>query len=196
MTDAKPLNPIVEQGLFFSSEEYEVVSSALFALCEQAEKKKNAKIFGTLQAVLIRMDNAKREGGGLTEDSLARFDGRIARAYEAGNPAQLSLAVQDLIAATFRTDADASSKVAAYLLKLLEGVTVAKAKAAQLSGAQLLAEFAKRLEDATREWNDEAKGDPKKWPSSQHVVQWVIETLVGASENLKEGFEAFPKEDA
>jgi hypothetical protein len=186
-TETKPVNPIVEQGLLLTPEEYEVVSAGLFALAQQAQGRKGAKhvhLGQLLQGVLVRLQNAQCQGNGLPDEILKLFDQRIAAAYETGSIEPLARAIRDLIAATFRADADAAHKVAQYLLKLLD-------RARRTSNATLLDEFSAQLEDAKREWTDN-----KDWPSAQDVTVWVVQTLDGAAANLRDGFDAFPKEDA
>jgi hypothetical protein len=181
-------NPIATEGLKLDEIEYEVVSNVLAAAAKQCQGKQQ-KIYKTLLRVLGRMSQAVGDGQGVRDDQLIIYQKRIHHAFAAEDEKALQLAVEDLIASTFRSDADPGLKVARYLMQLVTHVLAAQAR----HGLATLNALSPMVETAIAEWNAEG------WPDGAAVAQWISEVILAGKQDLELGQEPWvldPEADA
>ncbi len=176
-------NPIADHGLLLTPREYDVLSKVVAAFAEQSKKTEPA-ISKLLIHVLGRMAQAQQAPNGLRTDQLKHYEASIHEAFQKHDDRALSIAVQNLIAATVRTDADPAQKVASYLLELVALLLTAQAK----HGAITLQKLVTMLDDAIHAW----EGDG--WPDAKGVAAWIRDVVAVGIENLEAGDDPWPPE--
>jgi hypothetical protein len=186
MTD-KPAsnNPIVEQGLVLSEREYDVVSKVIVAFAQQCKKKEPA-VYKTLSRVLGRLDQAQRKGAGLNETEMKIFQERVHAAFAEKDGAALYRVVEDLVAATFRCDADPGHKIAQYLLQMQQQVMDSQVR----DGIATLGKLRTILDDAAKQWTAE-----QSWCNAPDTLKWILDTIDVGLAGLRDGEDAWPDED-
>lgn len=176
-------NPISDQGLLLTPREYDVVSKVIAAFAEQSKTSEPA-ISKLLIRVLGRMGQAQQAPNGLRDDQLKHYESVIHEAFASHDERALTIAVQNLIAATVRTDADPAQKVAQYLLQLIAVLLTAQAK----HGAATLRRLLTLLDDAMHAW----EGDG--WPDAKGVAAWIRDVVAVGADNLGDGDDPWPQE--
>lgn len=186
-----PKNPIATEGLKLSDGEYQVVSNVLAAAAQQC-KAKQPKIYKVLLRVLGRMSQAVVDGKGVRPDQLEIYQRRIHEAFANQDENALRLAVEDLIASTFRSSADPGLKVAQYLMQLVTQVLAAQAR----HGLATLEALSGMVTVAIEEWRAEAETAGGKWPGGEDVATWMLELVETGKQDLQLGQEAWSEPES
>lgn len=176
-------NPIAEQGLLLNPREYDVLSKVVAAFAEQS-KTSDPAISRTLIRVLGRMGQAQQAPAGLRDDQLKHYESVIHDAFARHDERALTCGVENLIAATVRTDADPAQKVARYLLELVALLLTAQAK----HGSATLRRMQAMLDEAIAAWGADG------WPDAKGVAAWIRDLLTVGADNLDEGEDPWPVE--
>lgn len=184
MSNPPSKNPIATEGLKLTESEYEIVSNVLAAAANHT-KGKQPKIYKTLLRVLGRMSQAVADGKGVRDDQLEIYQKRIHAAFANENELELRLAVEDLVASTFRSHADPGLKVAQYLMQLVSSVLVAQAR----HGLATLVALEGMMLQAIAEW------DAEGWPSGKDVGTWVSEVIAAGKQDLELGHEPWSDDE-
>ncbi len=174
-------NPIAEQGLLLSPREYDVLSKVVAAFAEQS-KTAEPTVSRLLIRVLGRMGQAQQAPAGLRDDQLQHYQAQIHDAFAKQDERALAQSVENLVAATVRTDADPAQKVARYLLELVAQLLVAQAR----HGAATLRRLSAMLDDATQAWGGEG------WPDAKGVAAWIRDVVAIGADNLEDGEDPWP----
>lgn len=182
---APVINEIVERGFVPSPEEYEFISAAIMISAEAAAKSGQPHVRTRLRGILGRLSHVVQAPGGLKPEQIQRFRTRAEAGLRERDSAKLAGGVQDLIAATLRTDPDPADKVAFYLLQL-----VAELMAEHRNmGVALLQRLDGELAGAQTAWNETG------WPPTREAVGWIRAAIEVGIENLQADRDPWPSDE-
>ena len=179
------VNPIVERGFVPSDEEYDLLSNAVMVAAHAAAESGHPAVYQRLRMILVRIAHSVQAPAGLKPEQIERFRKRAADGLRERDSAKLAGGVQDLIAATCRTDPDPGDKVAFYLLQLVADLMREHGN----MGIELLGRLDGELATAQTAWNE------SKWPTAPDVLSWIRETLQIGIENLQADRDPWPVEE-
>ena len=178
------VNPIVERGFVMAPDEWDLLSNAIAVAAHAARESGGEAAYKRLRQLLGRMSHSVQAPQGLQQEQIDRYRKRAAEGLRERDSGKLAGGVQDLIAATCRTDPDPGDKVAVYLLQLVADLIREHGH----MGIELLARLDTELEAAKSEWQG------THWPAASDVLAWIQEIVEIGISNLKAGRDPWPDE--
>jgi hypothetical protein len=173
------VNEIVERGFVPSVEEYDLIAHVLVNAANAAKEQGHAEIRVRLRAILGRLSQVVQAPQGLRPDQIDRYRARAREGLEQRDSAKLAGGIQDLIAATLRTDPDPAEKIAGYLLQLVGDLLSAH----RASDFSVLERLEQEIAAARTDW------DRDGWPTIGAVFQWLAEVIEIGQSDLAAGRE-------
>lgn len=185
MSKTPVVNEIVERGFVPSPEEYQLLSNMLAQFEQAAKQEGNRDLRLMIRAVLGRLSQVVQAPGGLRPEQIENYRARAREGLEQRDSNKLVGGIQDLIAATLRTDPDPAEKIAVYLLQLVGDLMMAH----RSSDYAVLERLSGELDASRSEW------DASGWPTTQDVIQWLVEIIEIGKDNLAGGRDPWPSEE-
>lgn len=176
------VNTILERGFVPSTEEYDLLAGAVMVAANAAKQSGADAIYQRLRQILGRLSQTVQAPGGLKPEQIARYRKRAADGLRERDSGKLAGGVQDLIAATCRTDPDPGEKVALYLLQLVADLLREHGN----MGIEILGRLDGELGAAGDEWN------AGRWPPAPEVLGWIREIIEVGIENLRADRDPWP----
>jgi hypothetical protein len=209
-------NPVITQGLVLTREEYEVVSSALAVISDQASQLGRPKIHRVLQDVLGRLKHHTFAGDGAPPTIMSVYERNLAKAIRAKDLEGMQGHVRAMIAAHVRMSPDPARAVAESVVGILANEVLvlalqdAQVQAAMREGIGLQLEivqkesqasafeaFVEHLKKLAPDFATEGWLPDKESPGSgsRKMFEWIVELAESAAERRRSGVPMFDRED-